>query len=59
MVPRKRAPFFILYAFTSGIYSYTLLFFVIRLSYNISSKWLAEFALIPAGALAFLCSARA
>ena len=54
VVARKRAPFFILYAFTSGLYSYTLLFFVVRLSYNITSKWLAEFALIPAGALAFL-----
>ncbi|MGA3035431.1 MAG: HlyD family efflux transporter periplasmic adaptor subunit [Terracidiphilus sp.] len=53
-VARKRAPFFILYAVVSGIYSYTLLFFVIRLSYNIGSKWLAEFALIPAAALAFL-----
>jgi len=54
VVPSKRAPFFILYAIISGIYSYTLLFFVIRLSYNITSKWLAELALIPAGALAFL-----
>ncbi|MGD0914561.1 MAG: hypothetical protein ABR928_21920 [Terracidiphilus sp.] len=53
-VPRKRAPFFILYAILSGIYSYTLLFVVIRLTYNITSKWMAEFALIPAGALAFL-----
>ncbi len=49
-----RAPFFILYAIISGIYSYTLLFFVIRLSYNIGSKWLAEIAVIPAAALAFL-----
>ncbi len=54
IVPRKRAPFFILYAAVSGAYSYGLLFFVIRLSYNITSKWLAEFALIPAGALALL-----
>jgi len=53
-VPRKRAPFFILYAFASGFYSYMLLFFVIRFSYNITSKWFAEFAIIPAGALAFL-----
>jgi putative peptide zinc metalloprotease protein len=53
VVPRSRAPFFILYALISGIYSYTLLFFVIRLSYNVSSKWLAEFALIPVSALAF------
>jgi putative peptide zinc metalloprotease protein len=54
VVPRKRAPFYILYAIASGAYSYTLLFFVIRLSYNIASKWMAEFALIPAGALALL-----
>jgi hypothetical protein len=54
VVPRKRAPFFILYAIISGIYSYVLLFFVVRLAYNIASKWLAEFALIPAAALAFL-----
>jgi putative peptide zinc metalloprotease protein len=53
-VTRKRAPFFILYAIVSGLYSYTLLFFVLRLSYNITSKWLAEIALIPAAALAFL-----
>ena len=54
VVARKRAPFFILYAIVSGIYSYTLLFFVVRLSYNITSKWLAEVAVIPAAALAFL-----
>jgi hypothetical protein len=30
-----------------------MLFFVIRFSYNLTSKWLAEFALIPAGWLAF------
>ena len=54
VVARKRAPFFIFYAIISGIYSYTLLFFVVRLSYNIGSKWLAEFAVIPAAALAFL-----
>jgi putative peptide zinc metalloprotease protein len=54
VVARKRAPFFILYAIVSGIYSYTLLFFVVRLSYNIGSKWLAEIAVIPAAALAFL-----
>lgn len=54
VVQRKRAPFFILYAVASGIYSYVLLFFVVRLSYNIGAKWLAEFALIPAAALGFL-----
>jgi putative peptide zinc metalloprotease protein len=54
VVPRRRAPFFIFYALASGIYSYLLLFVVVRLSYNIFSHWIAEFALIPAGALAFI-----
>ena len=54
VVPRKRAPFFILYAIASGVYSYLLLFVVVRLTYNITSKWMADFALIPAGALAFV-----
>ena len=53
VVPRRRAPLFVLYAFASGAYSYLLLFFVVRFSYNMASHWLAEFALIPAGALAF------
>jgi len=53
VVPRRRAPLFVLYAFASGTYSYLLLFFVVRFSYNVASHWLAEFALIPAGALAF------
>jgi len=53
VVPRRRVPLFILYAVLSGAYSYFLLFFVIRLSYNIFSHWMAEFALIPSGYLAF------
>jgi putative peptide zinc metalloprotease protein len=53
VVSRRRVPLFALYAFVSGIYSYSLLFFVLRFTYNVASHWLAEFALIPAGALAF------
>jgi putative peptide zinc metalloprotease protein len=53
VVPRRRIPLFVVYALISGAYSYLLLLLVIRLSYNIASHWLAEFALIPAGALAF------
>jgi putative peptide zinc metalloprotease protein len=52
-IPRRRAPLFVVYAIVSGAYSYLLLFTVIRFSYNLTSKVLAEFALIPAGALAF------
>jgi putative peptide zinc metalloprotease protein len=54
VVPRSRAPFYILYAIVSGTYSYAVLFVVVRLTYNVASNWLAEFALLPAGALAFL-----
>jgi len=53
IVPRKRAPLFSLYAFSSGAYSYLLLFFFVRMFYNLAWNWLAEFALLPAGALAF------
>ena len=54
VVPRRRAPLFFLYAFISGLYSYTLLFVVVRFAFNVTYKWMAEFALIPAGALAFV-----
>lgn len=52
-IPRRRVPLFVIYALISGLYSYVLLFVAIRFSYNLASKWLAEFALIPAGVLAF------
>jgi len=54
VIPRHRAPLFILYAIASGIYSYSLLFFVVRFSFNIGYHWLAEFVLIPSGVLFFL-----
>ncbi len=54
VVHKKRIPLFVLYALISGAYSYLLLLVVVRLSYNIASHWLAEFALIPAGVLAFV-----
>jgi putative peptide zinc metalloprotease protein len=53
VIPRRRAPLFVLYAVASGLYSYILLFFVIRLAFNISYHWLADFAIIPAGVLFF------
>lgn len=54
VIPRRRVQLFIFYALASGIYSYTLLFLVVRLSFNIGYHWLAEFALIPSGMLFFL-----
>ena len=53
VVPRRRVALFTIYAAVSGAYSYLLLFFVVRLSYRLGSKWFAEFALIPALALGF------
>ena len=53
VVARRRAPFFILYAVVSGTYSYTLLFFVVRFSFNVGHHWLGDFAVIPS-ALLFL-----
>jgi putative peptide zinc metalloprotease protein len=53
VVPRRRVLLFTLYAVASGIYSYTLLYFFIRFAYNLTSKLLAEFAIIPAAVLAF------
>ena len=49
VVPRRRALLFGIYAFVSGLYSYVLLFFVVRLSYRLGSRFMAEFALIPSG----------
>ena len=54
IVPRRRVLLFVVYAIASGTYSYLLLFFVVRLTYNIAAHWMAEFALIPAGGLAFI-----
>ena len=36
------------------MYSYLLLLVVVRFSYNVAANWMAEFALIPAGILAFV-----
>ena len=52
-VPKRRVPLFVLYAVISGAYSYLMLFAVLRFGYNVTSKLLAEFALIPMGAAAF------
>jgi putative peptide zinc metalloprotease protein len=54
VVPRRRVVLFVIYALASGIYSYLLLFVIVRFSYNVAANWLAEFALIPAGILAFV-----
>jgi putative peptide zinc metalloprotease protein len=54
IVPRRRVALFTGYAILSGAYSYMLLFLIVRLAYNISSHFMAEWALLPAAILAYL-----
>jgi len=53
VIPRRRMPLFALYAFASGLYSYLLLFAVVRFTYNLAYNLFAEFTVIPAAALAY------
>ncbi len=53
IVPRRRVALFAIYCIASGIYSYGLLFFVVRFSYNLGTRWFAEWAILPSLALAF------
>jgi putative peptide zinc metalloprotease protein len=53
VISRRRVPLFVIYAVTSGAYSYLLLLVFVRFSYNVLFHWLAELAVIPAVALAF------
>jgi putative peptide zinc metalloprotease protein len=52
-VPKKRRPFYVLYAVISGIYSYTLLFVVVRFTYNVFVTSYPEWAIVPAAGIAF------
>jgi putative peptide zinc metalloprotease protein len=54
VVPRRRVALFTIYCIASGIYSYVLLFVVVRFSYRLGSRWFAEWAILPALALAFV-----
>ncbi len=54
VVSRRRVPLFVLYALASGAYSYLLLLFFVRFSYNVFFHWFAELALLPTGLLAFV-----
>ncbi len=54
IVPRRRVLLFVVYAALSGIYSYLVLFFVVRFVYNVSFNFFAEFALIPAAIVFYL-----
>lgn len=47
-VPRRKRAFFVAYAILSGIYSYTLLSFLMLLTYHILRSFTPEWAFLPA-----------
>jgi putative peptide zinc metalloprotease protein len=47
-VPRRRRLGFIAYAVLSGVYSYGLLFAVLRFSFNVFSRYIPQWAFVPA-----------
>ncbi|MGA8161334.1 MAG: hypothetical protein WCB76_11030, partial [Acidobacteriaceae bacterium] len=53
-VPRRRRAGFILYAVASGLYSYLLLFTVVRFCFNVFANYSPQWAFVPALALALL-----
>jgi putative peptide zinc metalloprotease protein len=52
-VPRRRRWLYVPYAILSGIYSYGLLFFVIRFARNVFRGYSPEWAFVPALLLAY------
>lgn len=48
-VPRRKRPFYAIYAVLSGIYSYVLLSFLMVITYHILEAWSPEWAFLPAG----------
>jgi putative peptide zinc metalloprotease protein len=53
-VPKKRRPGFVVYALLSGLYSYTVLYFVARFVGNIVRNFSPEWGFIPEVAVALL-----
>lgn len=47
-VPRKKRPFYVIYAILSGLYSYTLLSFLMVFTYHILQSYTPEWAFLPA-----------
>jgi len=52
-VPRRRRTLYVVYAILSGLYSYFLLFVVVRFSRNVFLNYSREWAFVPALALAY------
>ena len=52
-VPRRRRPFYIIYAILSGLYGYLLLSFLMVLSFHILQAYTPEWAFVPAVAIGY------
>jgi putative peptide zinc metalloprotease protein len=50
-VPRRKRPFYIVYAILSGLYSYSLLSFLMVITYHILRSYSPEWAFVPAAAI--------
>ena len=53
-VPKRRRAGYILYAVLSGVYSYSLLYAVVRFSHNVFLKYSPDWAFVPALLLALI-----
>ncbi len=53
-LPKRRRTLYVTYAILSGMYSYLMLFAIVRLSYNILHKFSPDWAFIPALLLGLL-----
>jgi multidrug efflux pump subunit AcrA (membrane-fusion protein) len=52
-VPRRKRPFYVVYGILSGMYSYSLLSFLMVITYNILRSYSPEWAFVPAVAIGF------
>jgi putative peptide zinc metalloprotease protein len=52
-VPRRRRPFYVIYAILSGLYGYLLLSFLMVLSFHILQAYTPDWAFVPAVAIGF------
>lgn len=52
-VPRRKRPFYVVYAILSGLYSYSLLSVLMVITYNILRAYTPEWAFVPATVIGF------
>ena len=52
-VPRRKRPFYVVYGILSGLYSYSLLSFLMVITYHILRSYNPEWAFLPAVAIGF------